>query len=538
VSQNVAVLQKVIGDAQAAIVGGQLPESLTVQVFDRLGNPIDGAIVRFEATQGGGSVGAPSVFTTAAGRAATTWTLGMTPGAQQATASASVIQFVGDSMPSGDSVVSVTFGATAAALSFADIGAGAYHTCGRTTAGAAFCWGYGGFGQIGNGSMSETPTPQAAAAGLTFDTVSVGGIHTCGLTAGGAAYCWGSDAFGSLGAGAPGPETCIGSDAQAPCSARPLAVAGGLAFVSISTAWGPTCGLTADGSAYCWGDDSYGQLGIGVDTAALVPCTFGPCSRTPLAVAGSLTFTSVGTGILHTCGLTTSGAAYCWGSNIVGQLGIGSDTAPDLCAGGGTTPCSRTPLPVAGGLTFTRLRVGYAHTCGLATDAAWYCWGLNNYGQVGNDTAGPEMCRGTYPCSTVPVAVVAVGGASFATVFPGPGKSCGVTAGGVAYCWGFNESGQLGDGTTISSRTPVAVAGGLIFGSVSPYLDHTCGVTTGSVAYCWGSNNSGRLGDGTSTSSSVPVPVAGQVGPATTAAIRSGVGHRSSLTRMQGRPVP
>src|SRR6266568_1277405 len=158
VSQNVAVLQKVIGDAQAAIVGGQLPESLTVQVFDRLGNPIDGAIVRFEATQGGGSVGAPSVFTTAAGRAATTWTLGMTPGAQQATASASVIQFVGDSMPSGDSVVSVTFGATAAALSFADIGAGAYHTCGRTTAGAAFCWGYGGFGQIGNGSMSETPT--------------------------------------------------------------------------------------------------------------------------------------------------------------------------------------------------------------------------------------------------------------------------------------------------------------------------------------------------------------------------------------------
>ncbi len=311
VSQNVAVLQKVIGDAQAAIVGGQLPESLTVQVFDR--------------------------------------PLGMTPGAQQATASASVIQFVGDSMPSGDSVVSVTFGATAAALSFADIGAGAYHTCGRTTAGAAFCWGYGGFGQIGNGSMSETPTPQAAAAGLTFDTVSVGGIHTCGLTAGGAAYCWGSDAFGSLGAGAPGPETCIGSDAQAPCSARPLAVAGGLAFVSISTAWGPTCGLTADGSAYCWGDDSYGQLGIGVDTAALVPCTFGPCSRTPLAVAGSLTFTSVGTGILHTCGLTTSGAAYCWGSNIVGQLGIGSDTAPDLCAGGGRPPAvaHHSPSPAA-----------------------------------------------------------------------------------------------------------------------------------------------------------------------------------------------
>src|SRR5213078_4074611 len=257
----------------------------------------------------------------------------------------SVIQFVRDSMPSGDSVVSVTFGATAAALSFADIGAGAYHTCGRTTAGAAFCWGYGGFGQIGNGSMSETPTPQAVAGGFTFDTVSVGGIHTCGLTAGGAAYCWGGD--------------------------------------------------------------SYGQLGIGVDTAALVPCTFGPCSRTPLAAAASLTFTSLGTGILHTCGLTTSGAAYCWGSNIVGQLGIGSDTAPDLCAGGGTTPCSRTPLPVAGGLTFTRLSVGYAHTCGLATDAAWYCWGLNNYGQVGNDTTGPEICRGTYPCSTVPVAVVA-----------------------------------------------------------------------------------------------------------------------------------
>jgi alpha-tubulin suppressor-like RCC1 family protein len=403
----------------------------------------------------------------------------------------------------------ITVSAPVPTVSFATIEAGGYHTCGRTTAGAAYCWGDNGAAQLGIGALSpaSATTPQAVNGGLAFASISVGGIHACGLTGGRAAYCWGADLYGGLGAGAPGPETC--SSSQFPCSSAPLPVAGGLTFSLLSAAWGPTCALTATGTAYCWGDNSNGELGIGADTGSVQTCSVGPCSYTPLAVAGGLAFTTLGASNYHACGLTTSGAAYCWGDNATGELGIGVTAAPDSCAPG---PCSRTPVAVAGGLTFTALNVGTQHTCGRATDGRWYCWGLNNYGQLGTGATGPESCASGVPCSSTPVAVST--GLNLTAVFAGRRHSCGVTSAGAAYCWGENVDGQLGDGTTTNSLTPVAVAGGLRFASLSPYLIHTCGLTTGGVAFCWGSNSKGQLGDGTSTGSTVPVRVAGQPGAA------------------------
>lgn len=403
---------------------------------------------------------------------------------------------------SGSAGITVT--APVPTVSFATVEPGAYHTCGRTPAGAAYCWGDGVVAQLGNGSTSSAPTPQAVSGSLAFASLSVGGVHACGLTAGGAAHCWGGDLYGGLGAGAPGPETCNG---QYPCSSAPLPVAGGLTFSSLSAGWGPTCALTANSSAYCWGDNADGALGIGTDTSGLQSCTAGPCSRTPRAVAGGLTFTIVGAGNYHACALTGSGAAYCWGDNSTGQLGIGVNAAPDTCAHG---PCSRTPVAVAGGLTFTTLNVGTQHTCARASDGRWYCWGLNNFGQLGTGATGPESCVGgpSVPCSSTPVRVSA--GSNLTAVYAGRRHSCGVTSTGAAYCWGENVFGQLGDGTTANRLTPVAVAGGLTFASVSPFVSHTCGLTTGGVAYCWGENPDGRLGNGTTTSSTVPVRVAGQ----------------------------
>ena len=405
--------------------------------------------------------------------------------------------------------VNGTAGITVAAAvpSFATVEPGAYHTCGRATAGAAYCWGDGVSGGLGNGSTSNAPTPQAVTGGLAFASLSVGGIHACGLTAAGAASCWGGDLYGGLGAGAPGPETCNGG--QFPCSSAPLAVAGGLTFSSLSAGWGPTCALTANGSAYCWGDNSDGALGVGTDTSSLQSCSVGPCSHTPLAVAGGLSFTIVGAGNYHACALTGSGAAYCWGDNSTGQLGIGVNAALDTCTTG-RGPCSRTPVAVAGGLTFTALNVGTQHTCGRASDGRWYCWGLNNFGQLGTGATGPESCIGGpgVPCSSTPVPVTA--GTNLRAVFAGRRHSCGVTSAGAAYCWGENVYGQLGDGTMTNRLTPVAVAGGLTFASLSPFVYHTCGLTTGGVAYCWGDNPDGRLGNGTTTSSTVPVRVAGQ----------------------------
>jgi alpha-tubulin suppressor-like RCC1 family protein len=182
-------------------------------------------------------------------------------------------------------------------------------------------------------------------------------------------------------------------------------VVGGLSFATISAGIGYTCALTTGGAAYCWGYNASGQLGDGTTTER----------DSPVAVLGSMTFVSVSTGgdaagNGHACGLTASGAAYCWGANETGQLGIGTYGYSS----------SSTPVPVAGGLTFAAVAAGsnfngfagQAHTCGVTIAGAAYCWGDNAHGQLGvGTTTGPETCVISDPCSTMPVAVL--GGLNF-----------------------------------------------------------------------------------------------------------------------------
>jgi alpha-tubulin suppressor-like RCC1 family protein len=191
--------------------------------------------------------------------------------------------------------------------------------------------------------------------------------------------------------------------------------------------------------------------------------------------------------------------AYCWGANEDGQLGNGATTN------------SSSPVVVAGALKFSAVSAGGDHTCGVTTAGVAYCWGFNYYGELGtgSTTTAPQQCS-SFPCSTMPVAVT--GGLAFVAVSAGEQHSCGVTTSSQAYCWGFNGFGQLGNGSTTDSSSPVAV-GGFNFQSVSAGLGnhaHSCGLTTGGVAYCWGANYSGQLGNGSTTNSSTPVRVVGQ----------------------------
>ena len=324
---------------------------------------------------------------------------------------------------------------------------------------------------IGAGG-SDGSTPPAGR--LRFTAVSAGGRHTCGVTAAGAAYCWGTNGSGQLGDG----TTTERSSA--------MLVVGGLSFTAVHStgSWGGddghTCGVTAGGAVYCWGDNSDGELGDGTTTGRL----------SPVPVGGGVSFAALSAGYVHNCGVTAAGPAYCWGGNSAGELGDG------------TTTGRLRPVPVGGG-HLTAVSAGLLYTCGLTAAGVTYCWGFNRHGQLGNAVSGQESCARTSSCSTV------AGGLTFVAVSAGGFHTCGITAAGAAYCWGNNSRGRLGDGSTTNQSRPVLVAGGLRFVAVTAGGFHSCGVTAAGAAYCWGDNRSGQLGDGTTMEQSSPVPVAG-----------------------------
>ena len=235
---------------------------------------------------------------------------------------------------------------------------------------------------------------------------------------------------------------------------------------------------------------AYGQLGDGTNTPRSTPSTI------DVSVIGTA-IDIVGSGDGFSCAITAYGDAYCWGLNNAGQLGDG------------TTIDRSSPVAVSGGLKFSAatFAVGAGHACALTSDGSAYCWGRNDFGQLGDGTAVSR---------SAPVAVR--GGIHFTSLAAGGQHTCGLTSAGAAYCWGANGYGQLGTGAVFpSSTTPVKVAGSNVFGRVTAESSvfgpitagagHTCALTTTSVAYCWGLNADGQLGDGTTVNRSVPTPV-------------------------------
>lgn len=289
-------------------------------------------------------------------------------------------------------------------LQFASLDAGDGHACGVSVDGAGYCWGFNGHGQLGNGSTEFSVVPVAVSGGHTWTSVTAGAAHTCGIRSDGAAFCWGNGAGGSLGSNtvddsavplavAGGLEfrhlsagdsyTCgVTTDDRAYCwgwighrlghgsttdhTTEPVEVVGGHSWSVVEASQHHTCGLTTAGTAYCWGMNNGGQLGNGERG-------FGTESAVPSAVGGGLQFAAISPGDNFTCGVTIDGAAYCWGSNLSGQLGTGSsDTQPVL-----------GPVAVAGELGFASISAGRAHTCGTTVDGDAYCWGWNAEGQLG-----------------------------------------------------------------------------------------------------------------------------------------------------------
>ena len=239
--------------------------------------------------------------------------------------------------------------------------------------------------------------------------------------------------------------------------------------------------------------------------------------RTPTAVATHQRFTRLAVGDGHACAVTAAGQVFCRGSNAYQQLG--SSSALELCDEG-ATPCSPAPIAVEGAPPLIGIGASLRFSCGVTDAGVAWCWGYGEGGQLGN---GLATSSATPVAVTIPepLAHIALGGSGLI--------ACGVGASGTGDCWGPGGTyGGLGDGTTGGSDTPVAVAGDLQFTEIGVGDDHACGLTPAGVAYCWGSDSDGKLGTGPDgTASSMPTPVAGGL---VFALIRAGSEHSCALT--------
>ena len=299
--------------------------------------------------------------------------------------------------------------------------------------------------------------------------LALGAHDSCALMRSGGVKCWGWNRSGQVGDGTTTDRL------------RPVAVVGlrsGVTAIAAGTEH--TCAVLSTGGAKCWGENTWGQLGDGTTRSTI----------TPVDVSGlSSGVTAITAGDSHTCALTSTGGAKCWGGNVFGELGDGTFDLRRL-----------TPVDVSGlTIGLSAISAGDFDTCALTSSGAAKCWGSNFWGQLGD---------GTTTDRSTPVDVV--GMSSGLTAISGSEHTCAVTNAGGARCWGANQFGELGDGTTTQRLTPVDVYG-LAAGARAPAagLDHTCAVMSAGGVKCWGLNEHGELGDGTTTDHQTPVDVVG-----------------------------
>lgn len=347
---------------------------------------------------------------------------------------------------------------------------GQIHTCALDTTGKAYCWGYNGDGELGDGTDIDRTLPAPISSSLRFTQITSGDYHTCALDTTGLAYCWGSNNDGQLGSG----DTISKS--------LPTPVSLGLTFQEIDATGSNTCALTFDAKVYCWGNDYSGELGDGgTNTDKSIP------TQINLAVPA---FIKVAVGYDHSCALDTAGQAYCWGNNSNGQLGNGY-------SGYGFNQSS--PVISGVGFSFSSISAGSKLTCGLDNLGKAYCWGNGSFSQMGN---GLDITANALPVATAATM-------TFKQISAGGYHACGIDQNDKAYCWGYNAYGQMADGTSDTSLLITSIDPSLSFSQIKGGTYFNCAIDLMGKMYCWGDNSDGQLGLGNSGGAVlVPTPLA------------------------------
>jgi alpha-tubulin suppressor-like RCC1 family protein len=354
----------------------------------------------------------------------------------------------------------------------------------------SYAWGLNTYGRLGDGTTTSRSSPVSVVGGIiNWKQISAGHAFTAGITEAGIAYAWGNNLYGQLG------------DNTTSSRSSPVTVVGGITtWNQISANYKHCLALTSAGVAYTWGANIAGGLG----NAAL-----GSKSSPTIVVGGITTWSKVSCGI-HSLGLTTAGILYSWGYNAFGQLGDG------------TTTGRLSPVTVVGGITtWNQISAGAGPrgvSLGVTTAGILYSWGYGVFGGLGDNTTSNKSS---------PVTVVG-GITNWSSISNGNRHSLGLRSSGLLYGWGRNNEGAVGDNTTNNTSSPVTVVGGITnWSGVEGGGYHSLGLTSAGVAYAWGQNTNGHLGDNTATQRNSPVTVVG--GITTWAQVSGGQSHSAAI---------
>ncbi|MBI2235192.1 MAG: hypothetical protein HYU57_09490, partial [Micavibrio aeruginosavorus] len=313
--------------------------------------------------------------------------------------------------------------------------------------------------QFCNGNEWVAMGPVGGAAKGAWKQVSAGLWNTCAVKTNGALYCWGSDSDGQLGNGATtGNQTSPVQESTAATD-----------WASVSVGATHTCAVKTNGTLYCWGDDTYGELGNGATTGD---------QASPVQESTAATdWASVSAGVDHTCAVKTNGTLYCWGENFDDQLGTGGSDA--------VSPTQEFTAAT----DWVSVSAGTTHTCAVKTNGTLYCWGNDATGQLANG-AGGDQAFATQESTAA---------TNWASVSAGVDHTCAVKTNGTLYCWGADGNGQLGNGATTGNQVnPVQESTAATnWASVAAGDIHTCAVKTNGTLYCWGDDTNGQIGNGT-----------------------------------------
>lgn len=358
---------------------------------------------------------------------------------------------------------------------------GGQHTCASTSNGSVYCWGQNSSGQLGIGSSTSSNLPiqvkDIGGSGTisNIKLISAGTSHTCGVKNDGSVWCWGLNTSGQLGNG----NTTMQSF---PVQVKGVGNTGVLTNIAkVAAGESHSCAIDNNGYVYCWGYGNFGALGNNSPFNSSYPVRVIDSSGT-----GFLSnIIDISTSDRYSCAVKNDGTGWCWGLGNWGQIGNGTQTESNLI-----------PKPVSTVTNFKQINAGiHGHSCGVTTDKKIYCWGWGDYGSLGNGSNTAYQ--------TTPVQVTGITDAQ--EVSAGYYHSCAVRSNGTIACWGGGDDGQLGNGTNTHTVNTFVLVSNISNGSkITNGANHSCALKSDGSVVCWGNGASGRLGNNGTTNSNVP----------------------------------